>query len=119
LSCDLARIIFFDIVIPIRGRQDPNGATGMRITAILALSVSMLVMACSRPGTATPRGAGPPEQEASRILGLARDLEKGGQMKKAFAAYHLIVRKFPETPAGKEAAEHIREAQRKPVSRRR
>lgn len=117
MSCHRARIIFFDIVIPGRERQDSNGATGMRIPAILALSVSMSLTACGRSGTATPREPGPPEQEASRILGLARDLEKGGETKKAFAAYHLIVRRFPETPAGKEAAAHIREAQRKTVQR--
>jgi TolA-binding protein len=97
----------------------------MRQIAVVALTISWLSAGCGGWGSGSQAPAvvvGSPEQDAARVFALALSLEKEGETKKAFAAYHQIVRNFPETPAGKKAAERIRKAQgeamRKPRSKK-
>jgi hypothetical protein len=87
----------------------------MRPIAIACLFLSSLVTSCagSNAGSqAPPVSAVTPGQEADRVLAIAQDLEKQGDTKKAFAAYHQIIRNFPDTPSGRKAVERIRQAQR-------
>jgi hypothetical protein len=60
---------------------------------------------------APPVPATTPEQEADRILAIAQDMERRGDTKQAFAAYHQIIRLFPGTSSGKTAIERIKRAQ--------
>jgi hypothetical protein len=72
-----------------------------------------LVLACCLlgPGCREPAPPEMPEQTVARIFALAQSLEKEGKTKQAFAAYHQLVRLFPSTAEGKQAAERLRQAQ--------
>jgi hypothetical protein len=77
-------------------------------TLILASILSGVSSGCGKAGQAsleTP-GASP-----ARVLGLARDLEKGRKIKDAIAAYHQIVRHYPGTPEAAKAAGQIKQIQ--------
>jgi TolA-binding protein len=95
----------------------------MRLIAILCLFLVSLMTGCEGAGSqAPPVSAAKSKLEADRVLAIAHELEEKGETKKAFAAYHQIVRNFPETPSGRKALERItkaqREASRKPRTTR-
>jgi hypothetical protein len=58
-----------------------------------------------------PVSAAASEQEADRVLAIAQTLERQGDTKEAFAAYHQIIRNYPGTPSGKIAIERVKKAQ--------
>jgi hypothetical protein len=88
----------------------------MRSIAILCLFLSSFMTGCAGPDSpSVPVSAATPEQEAHRVLAIAQDLEKQGETKKAFAAYHQIIRNFPATPSGKKAIERVKKEQEEAV----
>ena len=90
----------------------------MRPTAILCFFLSSLIAGCEGSGTQSPPvSAARPEQEADRVLAIAQNLETQGDTKKAFAAYHQIIRNFPGTPSGKKAIERVKKAQREAMQK--
>ncbi len=85
----------------------------MRAIAIVGLFLFSVMTGCAGSGSqAPPVSAATPEQEADRILAIAQDLEKQGNTKKAFAAYHQIIRNFPDTRSARKAVERIGQARR-------
>jgi hypothetical protein len=60
---------------------------------------------------APPVSAATPEVEADRVLAIAQDMERQGNTKQAFAAYHQIIRNFPDTSSGKKAISRVKKAQ--------
>ncbi|MGP0064463.1 MAG: hypothetical protein ACLQGP_12810 [Isosphaeraceae bacterium] len=86
----------------------------MRLAAIICLLLASLMVGCagSDAGSQAVASSSTPEQDAERVLAIAEDLEKQGDHKKAFAAYHQIIRNFPGTPSGKKAIERVKRAQR-------
>jgi hypothetical protein len=65
-----------------------------RSLGLIIVAASALVAACS-DSNSQPVSTETPEQAAARVLALAQDLESKGQTQKAYAAYHLLIRKFP------------------------
>jgi hypothetical protein len=86
----------------------------MRLLACVSMLLASLMIGCGGSDSGTPLAVSgaTPEQEADRVLAIARDMEKQGENKKAFAAYHQIIRNFPGTPSGKAAIDRVRKAQR-------
>ncbi len=82
----------------------------MRPIAIVCLVLPLLITGCTG-SQAPPVSAATSEQDADRVLAIAQDLEKQGDTKRAFAAYHQIIRIFPDTPSGRKAVVLIRKAQ--------
>ena len=84
----------------------------MRRFVAAALLLSITEAGCQRAERIpTPAGQSPGET-AARVFALAQRLENEGKTKEAFATYHQIVRQFPDTPDGKQAAGRILQAQR-------
>ncbi len=86
----------------------------MRPIAMGCLFLSSVMTGCagSNAGSQPPTASAvTPEQEADHVLAIAQDLEQQGDTRKAFAAYHQIIRHFPDTPSGRKAVERIRKAQ--------
>jgi hypothetical protein len=85
----------------------------MRAIAAVCIVLSALVAGCGGASSPAPTAsAATPEQDADRVLAIAQDLEKQGDTKKAFAAYHQMIRNFPGTPSGRKAIERVKKAQR-------
>ena len=61
---------------------------------------------------APPFSAVNPEEEADRVLAIAQDMERQGNTKQAFAAYHQIILNFPDTTSGRKAISRVKKAQR-------
>lgn len=76
---------------------------------LIRVVAAVVLAGCDRPA---PPPAETKEQTAARVLATARELEKGHETKRAFAAYRQISEQFPSTPEAKEAAKRIREARR-------
>ncbi len=93
----------------------------MRSIALVSIFLASFIIGCGGSGSGTPLAvsAATPEQEADRVLAIAQDLEKQGEHKKAFAAYHQIIRNFPGTPSGKKAIERVKKAQLEAMGKRR
>ncbi len=100
-----------------------SGRIRLRIIVMLPLAMPWLCAGCGGSGSQVqPTVVGSPEQEAARVFALAQSLEKEGDTKKAFSAYHQIIRNFPATSSGTKAAARIKKAQadamRKPQGKR-
>ena len=87
----------------------PNTNHG-RLRAVALACLGAIVLGCggSKPVTEAP--AESPAQAAARVFAAAEELERQDKTRQAFAAYHQILQKYPDTPEGKKAAERIRRA---------
>jgi Flp pilus assembly protein TadD len=90
------------------------------VLGLIAVNVAAVAVGCSGPAETSTRSE-TPEQQAARVFALAEELESQGQTKKAYAAYHLLIKKFPTSPEAARANAHIKKVQaaagrkRKPV----
>jgi hypothetical protein len=64
----------------------------------ISIALSALVHGCARSSSA-PMPFESPEQRAARVFALAQELEADGQTRKAYAAYHQIIKHFPTSPS--------------------
>ncbi len=81
----------------------------MRLLVAASLCLGLSASGCGRAEPALQVAGETPEEAAARVFAKAQSLEKEQKTKEAFAAYHQIVRQFPATPHGKQAAARIQQ----------
>lgn len=86
----------------------------MRRMRMFPVTCLALALGCGEPGPTpveAPLSAEKQEAEASRVFGLAQQLEKDRKPQDAIASYRHITRNFPNTPHGKKATERLKKIQ--------
>jgi outer membrane protein assembly factor BamD (BamD/ComL family) len=73
--------------------------------------VALLIAGCNRSSSQSPASSESPQEQAARVFSLAQKLEAEGDTKKAYSAYHQLIRNFPTSPYATQANAQIKRAQ--------